>query len=141
MHSKLCETFGVFHILKIKRWVGSVWKIGIFLTIKVVKKKKLIVINYVFGITHNKRLTNFFKRCHRVNKNSPNKKFTEMSLSSSGRMLKSYFSCQQRRSRSSLFDTSTSFCRSRSRNRRACLRSLIWKRSQAHTTASASLSV
>ena len=125
MHSKLGETSGVFHILKIKRWVGSVWKIGIFLTIKVVKKKKLIVIKYVFGITYNKRLTNFFKRCHRVKKNSPNKKFTEMPSSSSGRMLKSYSFRQQRRSRSSLFDIYTSFCRSRSRNRRACLRFLI----------------
>ena len=60
-----------------------------------------------------------------VNRNFPNKKFTEMPLSSSGRMLKSYFSCRQRRSRSSLFDTSTSSCRSRSRNRQACLRSLL----------------
>ena len=68
-------------------------------------------------LNHNNRLVNFFKRCHRVNKNSPNKKFMEMSLSSSGRMLKSYFSRQQRRSRSSLFDTSTSFCRRRSRSR------------------------
>ena len=125
MHSKLGETSRVFHILRIKRWVGSEWKIGIFLTIKVVKKKKLIIIKYVFGITYNKRLTNSFKRCHRVNKNSPNKKFTEMPFSSSGRILKSYFFRQQRRSRSSFFDTSTSFCRSRSRNRRACLRSLI----------------
>ena len=55
-----------------------------FFNIKVERKKKLIVINYVFGINHNKRLTNFFKRCHRVNKNSPNKKVMEMSLSSSG---------------------------------------------------------
>jgi len=42
-----------------------------------------------------------------------------MSLSSLGRMLKSYFSRQQRRSRSSLFNTSTSFCRSCTRNRRS----------------------
>ena len=39
-----------------------------------VKKNKLVVIHYFFGITHNKGLPNFFKRCHRVNKNSPKKK-------------------------------------------------------------------
>ena len=53
--------------------------------------------------------------------------FMEMSLSSSGRMLKPYFSRERRRSldRSSLFDTSTSFRRSLSRNWTACLRSLF----------------
>ena len=50
-------------------------------------------------------------------------------------MLKSYFSRQQRRSRSSLFDTSTSFCRSRSRNRRAWLRSLISKLQRVQNAA------
>ena len=58
MHSKLGETFRVFHMLKIKLRVGSIRKMGIFLTIKVVKEKKLSVIHYVFGMTHNKRGTN-----------------------------------------------------------------------------------
>lgn len=50
------------------------------------------------GITHYKRRLHFFKRCHRVNKNSPKKK--------------NYGPRQQWGSRSSLFDTSTSFyCR------------------------------
>ena len=43
----------------------------------------------------------------------------EMTLWFSGRMLTSYFSRQQQRSRSSLFDTSTSFCCSYSRSCRA----------------------
>ena len=117
MHSEL-------HILKIKR--KEAYEKSGFLNHKSrKKKKKLLVINCTFGITYNKRRTNLFKRYHRVSKNSYNKMFMEMSLSSLGRMLKSYFSRQQRRSRSSLFDTSTSFRRSCSRNCTACLRSIF----------------
>ena len=65
-------------------------KSGLFLTVDVVEMKQFFVIKYTCGVTHNKKLTNFFKRCRGVrckHEHSKNKTFVEMSLSSSGRML------------------------------------------------------